>query len=170
MAYIKVMPGAPPTVVETPQFMRQADDIWSDAERDEFVCPLGQRLTYFTTRKPERKQEFPTRGYRCRCGPTCPSRPECTRQVKGRTINKDGYYEVVLRQVRKQQEPLNRDLLRKRKQIAELPFAWLKHHMGFRRWTVRGLDNVGAQWNLLCTVLNLKVFHGAWKKGLLNMT
>jgi transposase len=141
-----------------------------DAERDEFVCPLGQRLTYFTTRKPERKQEFPTRGYRCRCGPTCPSRPECTRQVKGRTINKDGYYEVVLRQVRKQQEPLNRDLLRKRKQIAELPFAWLKHHMGFRRWTVRGLDNVGAQWNLLCTVLNLKVFHGAWKKGLLNMT
>lgn len=141
-----------------------------DAERDEFLCPLGQRLAYFATRKPERKQEAGTRLYRCRCGAACPSRPECTRQAKGRTINKDDYYEVVLRQVRKQQEPGNRAILRQRKQIAELPFAWLKHLMGFRRWTVRGLENAGAQWNLLCTALNLKVLHGYWKKGQLNMT
>jgi transposase len=141
-----------------------------DAESDEFLCPLGRRLAYFGTRKPERKQETATRLYRCRCGAACPSRAQCTRQAKGRTINKDGYYEVVLRQVLKQQEPLNRDLLRQRKQIAELPFAWLKHMMGFRRWTVRGRENVCAQWNLLCTALNLKVFYGVWKKGLLNMT
>ena len=105
-----------------------------------------------------------------RSSPACPSRPDCTRQAQGRTINKDGYYEVVLRQVRKQQEPANRALLRQRKRIAELPFAWLKQLMGFRRWTVRGLDNVRAQWNLLCTALNLKILHGCWKKGQLNMT
>jgi transposase len=140
-----------------------------DARRDEFICPLGQPMPYWNTRKPERKQEVTTRIYRCRCGAACPSRTECTRQ-KGRTINKDGYYEAVARQVRKQQEPLGQGILRQRKQIAELPFAWLKQLMGFRRWTVRGLENVSAQWNLLCTSLNLKVLHGCWKKGLLNMT
>jgi hypothetical protein len=141
-----------------------------DAERDEFICPLGERLPYFRARKPDGEQEIPTQVYRCRCGPACSSRSECTRQVTGRTINKDAYYEAVLRQVRKQQAPGNEALLRQRKQIAELPFAWLKQLMGFRRWAVRGLDNVGAQWNLLCTTLNLKVLHGVWKKGLLNMT
>jgi len=141
-----------------------------DAERDEFICPLGERLPYFRTRKPDGEQEVPTRVYRCRCGPACPSRAECTVQARGRTINKDGYYDPVQRQVRKQQEPLSRLLLRQRKRIAELPFAWLKHMMGFRRWTMRGLDNVRAQWNLLCTTLNLKIMYGAWKKGFLNMT
>jgi hypothetical protein len=31
------MPGVPVSVVETPQFVRQADDVWSDDERHEFV-------------------------------------------------------------------------------------------------------------------------------------
>jgi transposase len=141
-----------------------------DAEHDEFVCPLGQRLAYFRTRQPDRPEGTATRVYRCRCGAACPSRADCTKQARGRTINKDGYYEVVLRQVRKQQEPGNRALLRQRKRIAELPFAWLKHLMGFRRWTVRGTEKVRAQWNLLCTTLNLRILHGFWKKGPLNMT
>jgi hypothetical protein len=32
-----MMPGVPLTVVETPQFVRQADDLWTDAERQEFI-------------------------------------------------------------------------------------------------------------------------------------
>jgi hypothetical protein len=31
------MLGVPVSVVETPQFVRQADDVWSDDERHEFV-------------------------------------------------------------------------------------------------------------------------------------
>jgi hypothetical protein len=31
------MPSVPLTVVELPQFVRQAEDVWSDAERQEFV-------------------------------------------------------------------------------------------------------------------------------------
>ena len=37
MAYILEMPSVPLTVVETPQFVRQADEVWADAERQEFV-------------------------------------------------------------------------------------------------------------------------------------
>jgi len=31
------MPSVPLTVVETPQFLRQAEDVWSETERQEFV-------------------------------------------------------------------------------------------------------------------------------------
>ncbi len=37
MAYIMAMPNVPLSVVETPQFVRQAADVWDDAERQEFV-------------------------------------------------------------------------------------------------------------------------------------
>jgi len=37
LAYIMEMLGVPLSVVETPQFVRQADDVWSDDERHEFV-------------------------------------------------------------------------------------------------------------------------------------
>jgi hypothetical protein len=37
LAYILGMPGAPVTVVETLQFVRQAEDVWTEAERLEFV-------------------------------------------------------------------------------------------------------------------------------------
>jgi hypothetical protein len=37
MAYNILVPSVPLTVVETPQFLRQADDVWTEAERVEFV-------------------------------------------------------------------------------------------------------------------------------------
>jgi len=37
MAYSLVMPGIPITVVELPLFLRQAAQVWDEAERQEFV-------------------------------------------------------------------------------------------------------------------------------------
>ena len=48
------MPDTPITVVETPQFVRQADDIWSDAEREEFVD--------YIARNPEQGDLIPETG------------------------------------------------------------------------------------------------------------
>ncbi len=54
MAYILGMPSVPLTVVETPQFVRQADDVWSDAERQEFVD--------YIARNPEAGDRIPETG------------------------------------------------------------------------------------------------------------
>jgi hypothetical protein len=70
-----------------------------------------------------------------------------------------------MRQLHKQKNPENHKLLKRRGDIAELPFARLKHLMGFRRWTVRGLENVRAQWSMLCAALNLKTLYGLWQNG-----
>jgi hypothetical protein len=51
----------------------------------------------------------------------------------------------------------------RRSRIIERPFAQIKQHDGFRRWTVWGLENVQVQWSLLCTTLNLRVLYRRWK-------
>jgi hypothetical protein len=55
---------------------------------------------------------------------------------------------ALLRQRAQRQDPVRKALLRRRSVIIEPVFASVKQAMGFRRWTVRGLDNVRTQWAL----------------------
>ena len=45
---------------------------------------------------------------------------------------------------------------RKRKSIVEPVFGWVKNVLGFRSFSLRGFRNVGNEWRLLCTALNLR--------------
>lgn len=45
---------------------------------------------------------------------------------------------------------------RKRKAIAEPVFGWVKHVLGFRAFSVRGLRKVAGEWSLVCLALNLR--------------
>lgn len=137
-----------------------------DPERDIFICPQGKALEFERERRWREQQQ---RVYRCR-NAGCGFRAQCTRNVKGRTIEKEQYYEAVQRHKQKHERPEKRALLKKRAQIAELPFARLKHLLEFRRWTLRGLENVRTQWSLLCATLNLRVLFKYWKQGRLQMS
>jgi len=64
---------------------------------------------------------------------------------------------------------VNKELLKARKAIIEPVFGWIKSNLGFRRWTVRGLENVKAQWSLLCTTINLKKLYKHWVDGRLHL-
>jgi len=55
-----------------------------------------------------------------------------------------------------------RAILKQRGATVEPVFGWVKEGMGFRRWTVRGLDKVKTQWLLLCTAMNLLRLHKQW--------
>src|SRR3974390_282848 len=48
-----------------------------------------------------------------------------------------------------------RSRYRFRKQIAEPVFGQIKHARGFRQFLLRGLENVKAEWALICTAHNL---------------
>jgi len=43
---------------------------------------------------------------------------------------------------------------RQRKWLAEPPFGWIKHVLGFRRFSLRGHQKVQAEWQLVCAALN----------------
>lgn len=45
---------------------------------------------------------------------------------------------------------------RKRKSVVEPVFGWIKQVLGFRRFSLRGLDRVRGEWQLICASLNLK--------------
>jgi transposase len=45
---------------------------------------------------------------------------------------------------------------RRRKVIPEPVFGWIKHVMGFRQFSLRGLIKVTGEWNLVCLALNLR--------------
>jgi len=140
-----------------------------DAARDVYVCPHGRSLTY-ERKRPSRRKTHEVRIYRCHHSRTCPHRQLCTRERRGRSIERAPFEGAVERQRARQDDPKHRALLARRKEIAELPFARVKHLMGFRRWTVRGLTNVRAQWTLLCTALNLRILYPHWRAGRLKLT
>ena len=43
--------------------------------------------------------------------------------------------------------------------IAEPPFAHIRHVMGLNRFSHRGKHKVNTQWNLFCTLHNMKKIH-----------
>lgn len=45
---------------------------------------------------------------------------------------------------------------RKRKWIAEPPNGWIKSVLGFRQFSMRGLDKAKAEFKLVCMALNLR--------------
>ena len=47
-----------------------------------------------------------------------------------------------------------------RKWLAEAPIGWIKEALGFRRFSLRGLNKVQGEWDLVCLALNVKRLQG----------
>jgi len=47
------------------------------------------------------------------------------------------------------------------KSIAEPVFGRIREAQGFRRFSVRGLEGVSAEWSLVCTAHNVRKLHRA---------
>jgi transposase len=135
-----------------------------DEERNCCICPEGHVLTYHQKKiKGANKNEFIV--FKCRDYKDCPHRWECSKAKHGRTIEISVHYKAVEMQRSKREDPEKKKLLGRRKVIVEPIFAWIKQHLDFRRWTVKGIENVRAQWDLVCTALNLKRLYKIWLHG-----
>jgi hypothetical protein len=56
-----------------------------------------------------------------------------------------------------------RTVYKKRKAIVEPVFGQIKEQRGFRRFSLRGKQNVSREWKLVCAVSNLlKLFRAGW--------
>ena len=52
---------------------------------------------------------------------------------------------------------------RRRGQLIEPVFGIIKEQMGLRRFALRGLTNVAAEWTTMVTAFNLRTFWRVWK-------
>ena len=75
------------------------------------------------------------------------------------------YNGAILRQKEKQKDPVKLNILKQRIGIVEPVMAWVKHLLGFKRWTVRGIDKVRSQWAFICASINLSKLYLLWRKG-----
>lgn len=55
--------------------------------------------------------------------------------------------------------PEGKEHYRRRKVIPEPVFGWVKQAIGFRTFSLRGLDKVTGEWNLVCLATNLRRMH-----------
>jgi hypothetical protein len=52
--------------------------------------------------------------------------------------------------------PEAQEAYRRRKWLSEPPNGWVKNVLGFRQFSLRGLDQAQAEWKLVCAALNLR--------------
>jgi transposase len=135
-----------------------------DEQKDVMVCPQGETLRFKQTRW-NSHHKYRVRVYQCLRQGAC----LCRRGKGPRQIYRGEYHDAVARQRLKQQTPEKKALLNLRTAFAERPFALIKEHMGFRKFSVRGLDAVRTQWSLVCTAFNLRALYGRWLAGALTL-
>lgn len=135
-----------------------------DSVNDQFICPLGKVLLYQRTAQRKRRR-YKVRIYRCKSFRECPNRNDCSKDANGRVIERSPYEGAIKKQRLKQKQPGNKEVLLKRKRIVEPVFGWIKHNLGFRRWSYRGLESTNAQWNMVCATINLKKLYRKWLEG-----
>jgi hypothetical protein len=78
------------------------------------------------------------------------------REGKQHTRFDDAKYPHTAAMAAELQTNQGRYAYRRRKWIAEPPNGWVKHVLGFRQFSLRGLHRVNAEWKLVCMALNLR--------------
>jgi transposase len=134
-----------------------------DPETDCCICPMGQELKFEGSHKRESKTHE-MRAYRCQSASQCPVRWDCSKDKKGRCVERSPYSGAIRVQQEKQQDKTKTDLLRRRMVIAEPAFARVKHLLEFRRWTMGGLEKVRTQWLFVCALTNLSRMYPLWRE------
>lgn len=157
-------------VVALPQSMRPnpgkpyaASNFIYDEEHNVVICPRGETLPFRGARY-RKDKGYHLRRYQC-TNTGCPHRAQCTKSKTGRVIELNQYHAIIKRQREKQQDAAVQAALKKRGYLIEPVFAFIKQHLGFRRFTLSGLDNVQAQWAMVCTTYNLHKLFKHWKSG-----
>lgn len=136
-----------------------------DAEKDQCICPKGERLEFAHTKARDKVEPYAVRVYHCKNYLQCPVRWQCSSSKTGRTVQIHPNHDALVRQRNKHRDEAMRAVLKRRCVIIEPVFGWGKQCLGFRRWTVRGLEKVNTQWLLMCTAINLRLLHKHWVSG-----
>ena len=151
-----VMPERYHKGVQGPYFK---DKFIYDPTTDSYTCPQGQKLTFRGIRNKNGKIPGPIRLYRasrtvCR---TCPAYGVCTKDKHSGRALWIGPSDDLLRRHREWMptEEAQR-LYSRRKGLVEPVFGILKEQLGARRFLLRGLVNVKAEFTLLAVAFNLK--------------
>lgn len=132
-----------------------------DPKRNVVACPQGRELPLQRVREKNGRQVQVYRNAKvCK---DCPVRDQCTSDRHGRTIEIQPGHEALVALHARWQRQAMAELYTLRAPTVEPVFGHIKQQLGFRRWTVRGLANVQAQWAMLAATRNLQIIFRHWR-------
>ena len=135
-------------------------NFYYDATAGTVSCPQKQQLDF--SREALQKGHL-VKQYRCHVK-NCPAAELC-KDKKGRRVIEIWPHTAAVQAMRQRlEQPQAQEQLSQRGRIVEKHFGHIKQHDGFRRWTVRGLENVRTQWALLNLTMNLRWLTKQWMK------
>ena len=135
-----------------------------EEDSDSYICPQGKRLRFSSSTT---NKGTPIRVYRPVCISTCRNCPAfgvCTKNYRRGRALEIGAYDRALRKHREWMvSEAAKEVYKLRKQLIELVFGIAKEQLSARRFLLRGLANVKAEWVVLATALNLRTLWHAWR-------
>ena len=124
---------------------RKSDFLYN-AEKDEYICPMGKILTRW-------KGKSATYTNRKACN-ECPNRDKCTKNKRGRQIVRNDAEHIIEEAAERYKTEV--ELYKLRQQIVEHPFGTIKRSLGFTYFLLRRLENVKTENFLHVITYNLK--------------
>jgi len=155
--YLDTHPFRKPELLRKRQF--RAENFAYDPDRDEFICPAHQRLTFQYASRYTTDNGYLTdrRLYECHACDECQLKEECTRAKGNRKIRISFRLLEYRRQARENLTSEAGQRLRARRSTEVEPvFGIIKQNMGFRRFHLRGLEKVKTEWGLVSIAHNMK--------------
>jgi transposase len=159
------------TLVMTERYRNESQGLYFkdkftyNSETDSYTCPNGQKLLFRGMRRSKLTGLKSIRVYRasrtaCR---TCPAFGVCTKDKHtGRALWISAADELLHNHRHWMNTDEARTLYARRKELSEPAFGILKDQMNARRFLLRGLANVKAEFNLLATAFNLRTLWRVW--------
>ena len=132
-------------------------------QNDSFTCPQGQALKFVRI---QHTNGVPLCLYRASGAvcQVCPAFGVCTKAGEtGRSLAV-GPHDAVLRRHRAWMSTWTaKEAYRLRKHLVEPVFGIIKEQQGARKFLLRGLANVAAEWTVLATAFNLRTLWRVWR-------
>jgi transposase len=133
------------------------DDFEYDQEKDAYRCPAGKLLQFLQSQVEKNATgDVRQKVYRCAQCDVCSLRKRCTDSTHGRVL-KISEYEREMRAVKERlRSAEGRKIYSKRQSTVEAVFGFIKRLLRFRRFNLRRLSGVNAEWAVICLTYNIR--------------
>ncbi|MEZ5059838.1 MAG: IS1182 family transposase [Saprospiraceae bacterium] len=128
---VNVLVGIPKVKSHAPDYGFDVTHFEYIKKEDVHICPAGKRLTtngkWYT--KDYGKTTIRAKRYKTNACKTCPLIEKCTKNQKGRTIDRNEYADLI--EANQERMKKNKELYSRRQAIVEHPFGTIKRQWGF---------------------------------------
>jgi transposase len=131
-------------------------DFKYEAAENQYICPNGEILEYQGDHK---KGKYEISRYKTEKCKSCKLLKQCHREKRShgkyKTVDRDKRERYMDEMRKKMRSTEGKEMLDLRRQTVEPVFGNLKQNLGFRRFSLRGLEKVKGEFNLMCIGHNI---------------